>query len=52
MVDRLCRPTFAELVKEFEKMVQDPSRYLVLKVGTAHIFTNFQLILKITKFLL
>jgi len=31
MVDRLCRPTFAELVKEFEKMVQDPSRYLVLK---------------------
>ena len=34
MVDRLCRPTFTELVEEMKKMVGNPLRYLVLKVCT------------------
>nr|XP_018671332.1 epidermal growth factor receptor isoform X4 [Ciona intestinalis] len=31
MVDRLCRPSFSNLVDEFSKMAADPSRFVVIK---------------------
>lgn len=34
MIDADSRPRFRELIAEFSKMARDPSRYLVIQVGS------------------
>nr|CAB3241376.1 EGFR1 epidermal growth factor receptor precursor [Phallusia mammillata] len=40
MVDRLCRPKFHDLVKEFTAMSKDPGRYVVMKTVAGSCITS------------
>lgn len=43
MIDADSRPRFRELIAEFSKMARDPSRYLVIQVGSVSPPTGLEL---------